>query len=209
QKAQKHGEDAGPRWAAQQGPPGTDRPQRPQPGRRGIESSGAPSLSARETAVGRGPRLRPVRASPDPRVRLRALPGTSAFPVAAASGPGRAEAAPGGKGGDKGPAPAARWVPIQAHGPLSGRPAKRENGRYQNVKGNFHMFAGPGLRAPRPAFLCHHPRQVTELQEEDPADADEEWAPGQRGEGQEEAELPSRHGPGVGQAASRDRTRGQ
>ncbi|KAM5298028.1 histone-lysine N-methyltransferase PRDM7-like isoform 4-T7 [Glossophaga mutica] len=32
-----------------------------------------------------------------------------------------------------------------------------------------------GLRAPRPAFLCHHRR----LQEEDPEDSDEEGAPRQ------------------------------
>ncbi|XP_036908488.1 histone-lysine N-methyltransferase PRDM9-like [Sturnira hondurensis] len=51
------------------------------------------------------------------------------------------------------------------------------------VRGGRHG-RGPqeltGLRAPRPAFLCHRRRQAAELQEEDPEDADEEWAPGQR-----------------------------
>ncbi|XP_036884356.1 probable histone-lysine N-methyltransferase PRDM7 [Sturnira hondurensis] len=56
----------------------------------------------------------------------------------------------------------------------------REEGRYRTVRRNLDALPSPGLRAPRPAFLRHHPRQATELQEEDPADADEEWAPGQR-----------------------------
>ncbi|XP_036891181.1 histone-lysine N-methyltransferase PRDM9-like [Sturnira hondurensis] len=55
-----------------------------------------------------------------------------------------------------------------------------EKRRYQNVKRNCHVLTSLGLRAPRLAFLCHHHRQATELQEEDPEDADEEWAPGQR-----------------------------
>ncbi|KAM5303809.1 histone-lysine N-methyltransferase PRDM9-like [Glossophaga mutica] len=38
------------------------------------------------------------------------------------------------------------------------------------------VLASPGLRDPRPAFLCHR-RQATELQEEDPEDSDEERAP--------------------------------
>ncbi|KAM5301937.1 histone-lysine N-methyltransferase PRDM7-like isoform 1-T1 [Glossophaga mutica] len=38
------------------------------------------------------------------------------------------------------------------------------------------VLASPGLRALRPAFLCHHRR----LQEEDPEDSDEEGAPRQQ-----------------------------
>ncbi|XP_036907187.1 histone-lysine N-methyltransferase PRDM9-like [Sturnira hondurensis] len=56
----------------------------------------------------------------------------------------------------------------------------REKCRYQNLKRNFHVLTSLGLSAPQPAFLCHHHRRATELQEEDPADAGEEWAPGQR-----------------------------
>ncbi|KAM5303930.1 histone-lysine N-methyltransferase PRDM7-like [Glossophaga mutica] len=39
------------------------------------------------------------------------------------------------------------------------------------------VLASPGLRAPRPPFMCHHRR----LQEEVPEDSDEEWAPRQQG----------------------------
>ncbi|XP_035869277.1 histone-lysine N-methyltransferase PRDM9-like [Phyllostomus discolor] len=55
-----------------------------------------------------------------------------------------------------------------------------EKGQYGNVKRNFDVLTSPGLRAPRPAFLCHHRRQATELQEEDPEDSDEERAPRQQ-----------------------------
>ena len=52
------------------------------------------------------------------------------------------------------------------------------------------LFAG--LRAPRPAFMCHRPRRpASELQEEDPGDSDEEWTPRRQGEGQEEPEPPA------------------
>ncbi|KAM5311679.1 histone-lysine N-methyltransferase PRDM7-like [Glossophaga mutica] len=54
-----------------------------------------------------------------------------------------------------------------------------EKGRYRNVKRNFDMLLSLGLRAPRPAFMCHR-RQATELQEEDPEDSDEEWTPRQQ-----------------------------
>ena len=40
----------------------------------------------------------------------------------------------------------------------------------------------PGLRAPRPAFMCHR-RQATKPQVDDPEDSDEEWTPRQQGEG--------------------------
>ncbi|KAM5305954.1 histone-lysine N-methyltransferase PRDM7-like isoform 1-T3 [Glossophaga mutica] len=50
-----------------------------------------------------------------------------------------------------------------------------EKGLYRNVKRTLDVLASPGLRALRPAFLCHHRR----LQEEDPEDSDEEWAPRQ------------------------------
>ncbi|XP_036904646.1 probable histone-lysine N-methyltransferase PRDM7 [Sturnira hondurensis] len=56
----------------------------------------------------------------------------------------------------------------------------REEGRYRTVGRNLDALPSPGLRAPGPAFLCHHPRQDTKLQEEDPEDSDEEWAPRQR-----------------------------
>ncbi|XP_053526503.1 histone-lysine N-methyltransferase PRDM7-like [Artibeus jamaicensis] len=51
-----------------------------------------------------------------------------------------------------------------------------EKGPYRNVRRNFHVLTSLGLRAPRPAFMCHR-GQATELQEEDPEDSDEEWAP--------------------------------
>ncbi|KAM5312556.1 histone-lysine N-methyltransferase PRDM7-like [Glossophaga mutica] len=51
-----------------------------------------------------------------------------------------------------------------------------EKGRYRNVKRNLDVHVSLGLRAPRPAFLCHHRR----LQEEDPEDSDEEGAPRQQ-----------------------------
>ncbi|KAM5298025.1 histone-lysine N-methyltransferase PRDM7-like isoform 2-T5 [Glossophaga mutica] len=52
-----------------------------------------------------------------------------------------------------------------------------EKGLYPIVKRTLDVLASPGLRAPRPAFLCHHRR----LQEEDPEDSDEEGAPRQHG----------------------------
>ncbi|XP_037016387.2 histone-lysine N-methyltransferase PRDM9-like [Artibeus jamaicensis] len=48
------------------------------------------------------------------------------------------------------------------------------------MKRKLDVLTSLGLRAPRPAFLCHHPRQATELQEEDPEDSDEEWTPRQQ-----------------------------
>ncbi|KAM5290075.1 histone-lysine N-methyltransferase PRDM9-like isoform 1-T1 [Glossophaga mutica] len=54
-----------------------------------------------------------------------------------------------------------------------------EKGRYRNAKRNFNVHISPGLRAPRPPFMCHR-RQTTELQEEDPEDSDEKWAPRQQ-----------------------------
>ncbi|XP_053769381.1 histone-lysine N-methyltransferase PRDM9-like [Desmodus rotundus] len=49
-----------------------------------------------------------------------------------------------------------------------------EKGRH--LKRNFDVLLSRGLRAPRPAFMCHH-RPAAELQEEDPGDSDEEWTP--------------------------------
>lgn len=40
----------------------------------------------------------------------------------------------------------------------------------------------PGLKTPRPAFMCHL-RQVLKPQEDDTEDSDEEWTPRQQGEG--------------------------
>ncbi|XP_053512772.1 histone-lysine N-methyltransferase PRDM9-like isoform X4 [Artibeus jamaicensis] len=54
-----------------------------------------------------------------------------------------------------------------------------EKGGYWNVKRNSDALTSLGLRAPQAAFLCHHSRQATELQEEDPENSDEEWAPRQ------------------------------
>ncbi|XP_036888993.1 probable histone-lysine N-methyltransferase PRDM7 [Sturnira hondurensis] len=51
-----------------------------------------------------------------------------------------------------------------------------EKGRYQNLKRNFEVLLSLGLRPPPPAFMSHR-SQATELQEEDPEDSDEEWAP--------------------------------
>ncbi|KAM5311366.1 histone-lysine N-methyltransferase PRDM7-like isoform 1-T2 [Glossophaga mutica] len=50
-----------------------------------------------------------------------------------------------------------------------------EKGWYRNVKRTLEVLASPGLRAPQPAFLCHHRR----LQDEDPEHSDEEGAPRQ------------------------------
>ncbi|XP_053524570.1 histone-lysine N-methyltransferase PRDM9-like isoform X2 [Artibeus jamaicensis] len=54
-----------------------------------------------------------------------------------------------------------------------------DKGRYQNLGRNFHALTSLGLRAPRPASMCHR-SQTTELQEEDPEDSDEEWNPRQQ-----------------------------
>lgn len=40
----------------------------------------------------------------------------------------------------------------------------------------------PGLRAPRPAFMCHR-RRASRRRDEDAEDSDEEWTPRQQGEG--------------------------
>ncbi|XP_053770267.1 histone-lysine N-methyltransferase PRDM9-like [Desmodus rotundus] len=56
-----------------------------------------------------------------------------------------------------------------------------EKGWYRNLKRNFDVLLSRGLRAPRPAFMCHHRcRPAAELQEEDPEDSDEEWTPRQQ-----------------------------
>ncbi|XP_035873609.1 histone-lysine N-methyltransferase PRDM9-like isoform X3 [Phyllostomus discolor] len=61
--------------------------------------------------------------------------------------------------------------PSQSHG-LPGTPSSLFSGQ------RSCLF--PGLRAAPPAFLCHRRRQATELQEGNPEDSDEEWAPRQQ-----------------------------
>uniref|UniRef100_A0A8D2JJG8 PR/SET domain 9 n=1 Tax=Sciurus vulgaris TaxID=55149 RepID=A0A8D2JJG8_SCIVU len=51
--------------------------------------------------------------------------------------------------------------------------------RYRNVKRNYNMLISIGLRAPRPAFMCHQ-RQTIKLQMDDTEDSDEEWTPRQQ-----------------------------
>uniref|UniRef100_A0A452TY75 Histone-lysine N-methyltransferase PRDM9 n=1 Tax=Ursus maritimus TaxID=29073 RepID=A0A452TY75_URSMA len=54
--------------------------------------------------------------------------------------------------------------------------------RYRNVKRNYEALITIGLRAPRPAFMCHR-RQAIKSQVDDTEDSDEEWTPRQQGEG--------------------------
>ncbi|XP_059759763.1 histone-lysine N-methyltransferase PRDM7 [Balaenoptera ricei] len=54
-----------------------------------------------------------------------------------------------------------------------------EKVRYRNVKKNYEALIAIGLRAPRPAFMCHR-RQATKPQVDDPEDSDEEWTPRQQ-----------------------------
>ncbi|XP_030705308.2 histone-lysine N-methyltransferase PRDM7 [Globicephala melas] len=51
--------------------------------------------------------------------------------------------------------------------------------RYRNVKKNYEALVTLGLRAPRPAFMCHR-RQAIKAQVGDPEDSDEEWTPRQQ-----------------------------
>uniref|UniRef100_G1L3S5 PR/SET domain 7 n=1 Tax=Ailuropoda melanoleuca TaxID=9646 RepID=G1L3S5_AILME len=48
--------------------------------------------------------------------------------------------------------------------------------RYRNVKRNYEALITIGLRAPRPAFMCHR-RQAIKPQVDDTEDSDEEWTP--------------------------------
>ncbi|XP_058563036.1 histone-lysine N-methyltransferase PRDM7 [Neofelis nebulosa] len=51
--------------------------------------------------------------------------------------------------------------------------------RYRNVKRNYEALMTIGLRAPRPAFMCHR-RQAIKPQVDDTEDSDEEWTPRQQ-----------------------------
>ncbi|XP_059237631.1 histone-lysine N-methyltransferase PRDM7 [Mustela nigripes] len=51
--------------------------------------------------------------------------------------------------------------------------------RYRNVKRNYEALITIGLRAPRPAFMCHR-RQATIPRVDDTEDSDEEWTPRQQ-----------------------------
>uniref|UniRef100_A0A8D0YGQ3 Histone-lysine N-methyltransferase PRDM9 n=1 Tax=Sus scrofa TaxID=9823 RepID=A0A8D0YGQ3_PIG len=51
--------------------------------------------------------------------------------------------------------------------------------RYRNVKRNYEALTTIGLRAPRPAFMCHR-RQAIKPQVDDTEDSDEEWTPRQQ-----------------------------
>ncbi|XP_029780747.1 probable histone-lysine N-methyltransferase PRDM7 [Suricata suricatta] len=51
--------------------------------------------------------------------------------------------------------------------------------RYRNVKRNYETLITIGLRAPRPAFMCHR-RQAIKPQVQDTEDSDEEWTPRQQ-----------------------------
>uniref|UniRef100_A0A2K6E397 SET domain-containing protein n=1 Tax=Macaca nemestrina TaxID=9545 RepID=A0A2K6E397_MACNE len=54
-----------------------------------------------------------------------------------------------------------------------------EKTRYRNVKRNYNALITIGLRATRPAFMCHR-RQAIKLQVDDTEDSDEEWTPRQQ-----------------------------
>ncbi|XP_045843972.1 histone-lysine N-methyltransferase PRDM7, partial [Meles meles] len=54
-----------------------------------------------------------------------------------------------------------------------------EKTRYRNVKRNYEALTAIGLRAPRPAFMCHR-RQAIKPQADDTEDSDEEWTPRQQ-----------------------------
>nr|XP_055101860.1 histone-lysine N-methyltransferase PRDM9 [Symphalangus syndactylus] len=54
-----------------------------------------------------------------------------------------------------------------------------EKTRYRNVKRNYDALITIGLRATRPAFMCHR-RQAIKLQVDDTEDSDEEWTPRQQ-----------------------------
>uniref|UniRef100_H2NRV6 PR/SET domain 7 n=1 Tax=Pongo abelii TaxID=9601 RepID=H2NRV6_PONAB len=54
-----------------------------------------------------------------------------------------------------------------------------EKTRYRNVKRNYKTLITIGLRATRPAFMCHR-RQAIKLQVDDTEDSDEEWTPRQQ-----------------------------
>ncbi|XP_045748042.1 histone-lysine N-methyltransferase PRDM7 [Mirounga angustirostris] len=51
--------------------------------------------------------------------------------------------------------------------------------RYRNVKRNYETLIAIGLRAPRPAFMCHR-RQAIKPPVDDTEDSDEEWTPRQQ-----------------------------
>ncbi|XP_032179351.1 probable histone-lysine N-methyltransferase PRDM7 [Mustela erminea] len=51
--------------------------------------------------------------------------------------------------------------------------------RYRNVKRNYEALITIGLRAPRPAFMCHR-RQAIIPRVDDTEDSDEEWTPRQQ-----------------------------
>uniref|UniRef100_F6TRD4 Histone-lysine N-methyltransferase PRDM9 n=1 Tax=Callithrix jacchus TaxID=9483 RepID=F6TRD4_CALJA len=54
-----------------------------------------------------------------------------------------------------------------------------EKTRYRNMKRNYNALITIGLRATRPAFMCHR-RQAIKLQVDDTEDSDEEWTPRQQ-----------------------------
>ncbi|KAF5925878.1 hypothetical protein HPG69_002329 [Diceros bicornis minor] len=54
-----------------------------------------------------------------------------------------------------------------------------EKRRHRNVKRNYEALIAIGLRAPRPAFMCHR-RQAVKRREDDAEDSDEEWTPRQQ-----------------------------
>ncbi|KAK1329564.1 hypothetical protein QTO34_009746 [Cnephaeus nilssonii] len=54
-----------------------------------------------------------------------------------------------------------------------------ERARHRNVKSNYEALLSIGLRAPRPAFMCHR-RRTSKPPAEDAEDSDEEWTPRQR-----------------------------
>ncbi|XP_036922203.1 histone-lysine N-methyltransferase PRDM9-like [Sturnira hondurensis] len=55
-----------------------------------------------------------------------------------------------------------------------------EKSRYRNVKSNYEVLLGLGLRAPRPAFMCRR-RRAAAARAAASDDSDEEWTPRQRG----------------------------
>ncbi|XP_053514661.1 histone-lysine N-methyltransferase PRDM7-like isoform X2 [Artibeus jamaicensis] len=115
---------------------------------------------------------------------LRRLTGSSDFGRDSMNPDGGPQHSPEGEAGRTGQKPQAEEALKDASLHFSreewAEVGDRQKRWYQNVRRNLDALPSLGLRAPRPAFLCHHPRQATELQEEDPEDSDEEWTPRQQ-----------------------------
>ncbi|XP_036894432.1 probable histone-lysine N-methyltransferase PRDM7 [Sturnira hondurensis] len=142
------------------GSPSTRRPESPPPPP-GSDPPLPPGL--RVLSPEAAPAVGPCPAAPRPRSR-RPANGRKAFGPLSAFSSHRAGAA---------------RAALPSHPSRSqGLPGARASSRLRAFR--TWLCLRPGLRAPQPPFLRHHRTGAAELQEADPADADEEWAPGQR-----------------------------